>query len=84
MSTPAKSQQAKTNDSRTKLLAGASICFLKSGFAATSLDDIAAESKVVKQTIYNHFQTKEILFREAVDYLMHRLEINLDEQWLSA
>ncbi|MDR3613349.1 MAG: TetR family transcriptional regulator [Candidatus Obscuribacterales bacterium] len=84
MSTPAKSQPAKTNDSRTKLLAGASICFLKSGFAATSLDDIATESKVVKQTIYNHFQTKETLFREAVDYLMHRLEINLDEQWLSA
>jgi AcrR family transcriptional regulator len=84
MSTPAKIQPVKTNDSRTKLLAGASVCFLKSGFAATSLDDIAAESKVVKQTIYNHFQTKETLFREAIDYLMQRLVIDLDESWLTA
>jgi AcrR family transcriptional regulator len=84
MSLPAKTPPVKANDSRTKLLAGASVCFLKSGFAATSLDDIAAESKVVKQTIYNHFQTKETLFREAVDYLMHRLVIDLDESWLDA
>ena len=83
MSVPGKIQPAKTNDSRTKILAGANTCFLKSGFAATSLDDIASESKVVKQTIYNHFQTKEALFREAVDYLMHRLVIDLDESWLT-
>jgi TetR/AcrR family transcriptional repressor of mexJK operon len=80
---PAKTQPAKANDSRTRLLAGASVCFLKSGFTATSLDDIAAASKVVKQTIYNHFQTKEELFREAVDYLIHRLVIDFEESWLT-
>ena len=82
MSISKKNQPTKIVDSRIKLLSGANICFLKSGFAATSLDDIAAECKVVKQTIYNHFQTKEALFHESVDYLMQGLVIDLDQTWL--
>lgn len=36
--------------------------FEKFGFAATSMDAIAARAKVSKRTVYNHFSSKESLF----------------------
>jgi len=36
--------------------------FLRSGYAGTSMDDVAAAAKVSKQTVYKHFGSKEELF----------------------
>ena len=33
-------------------------------YAGTSMEDIAAEAAVSKQTVYKHFSDKETLFRE--------------------
>jgi TetR/AcrR family transcriptional repressor of mexJK operon len=41
--------------------------FLRNGFTDTSVDAIAAEAGVSKQTIYNHFGDKERLFTAVVD-----------------
>lgn len=41
--------------------------FVRHGYAATSLDDIATESGVSRQTVYNHFGDKEALFLTVVD-----------------
>lgn len=41
--------------------------FLEKGFAAASVDEIAARAEVSKRTLYNHFPTKEALFHEVVD-----------------
>ncbi len=53
------------------ILQGAVQVFLRSGYAGTSMDQVAAEAGVSKQTIYSHFQDKEGLFKA----LMERLTI---------
>ena len=41
--------------------------FLRHGFTDTSVDAIAAESGVSKQTIYNHFGDKKNLFVAVIE-----------------
>jgi TetR/AcrR family transcriptional regulator, mexJK operon transcriptional repressor len=41
--------------------------FVRQSFDGTSLDDIAAEAQVSRQTVYNHFGDKEALFLAVVD-----------------
>lgn len=53
------------------ILQGAVRVFFESGYAGTSMDRVAAEAGVSKQTIYSHFQDKEGLFRA----LMERMTI---------
>ena len=52
--------------------------FKTSGFSATSMDRIAATAQVSKRTVYNHFESKEILFqtitRELCDRVMQTSE----------
>jgi len=40
--------------------------FVEKGYAATRLEDIAKRAGVVKGTIYRYFDSKEALFREAI------------------
>jgi TetR/AcrR family transcriptional repressor of mexJK operon len=49
-----------------EILEAATELFLKDGYHATSLDDVAGLASVSKQTIYNHFPDKESLFRTVV------------------
>ena len=44
----------------------ATALFLEKGYAATSMDEIAAQARVSKQTIYTHFRNKEELFADLV------------------
>ncbi len=48
---------------RAALVASARRRFASDGFAATSVDDIAADARVTKGAIYHHFASKEELFR---------------------
>lgn len=49
-----------------RLLNAATQVFLEKGFAATSVDEIAARAKASKLTFYNHFGNKEKLFEAIV------------------
>jgi len=40
--------------------------FLRLGYGSASMDLIATEAKVSKQTIYNHFRSKDALFRAII------------------
>lgn len=51
-----------SNSKREQILQGAMRVFLGSGYAGTSMDQVATEAGVSKQTIYSHFQDKEGLF----------------------
>jgi len=41
--------------------------FLRHGYESASMDAIAAEAGVSKQTVYNHFHSKEALFKAIVE-----------------
>ena len=53
---------------REAILEAAHKVFMEVGFGTTSMDTIAAEAKVSKQTVYNHFGSKEELFAAMVRY----------------
>jgi TetR/AcrR family transcriptional regulator, mexJK operon transcriptional repressor len=48
------------------VLAAAERLFLSQGFAATSMQDVAAEAGVAKATVYSNFSSKEELFSAVV------------------
>jgi TetR/AcrR family transcriptional repressor of mexJK operon len=56
--------QTRIARSRTKILAAASDVFLREGYLATSMEQVAAAADVSIQTIYSHFKGKEALFLE--------------------
>ena len=47
-------------------MAGAQRVFLRDGFAGASTDDIAAEAKVSKRTLYSYYPGKEELFADVL------------------
>jgi AcrR family transcriptional regulator len=49
-------------DRRAVILAGAKRLFAGRGYAATSIDDIAAASGVSKPVVYDHFDSKRALY----------------------
>jgi TetR/AcrR family transcriptional regulator, mexJK operon transcriptional repressor len=51
---------------RQKIIEAARAIFARDGFTNASVDTIAAEADVSKQTIYNNFEGKEALFEAAV------------------
>ncbi|MEM6828142.1 MAG: TetR/AcrR family transcriptional regulator [Pseudomonadota bacterium] len=57
------SDQAK----RHAIIEAASLRFFDDGFAATSIEQVAADAGVSKVTIYNHFGDKRGLFTAAVE-----------------
>lgn len=60
---PARGRLAKYE----AILAAATEVFLRDGYARTALESVAERAGVSKQTIYNHFGTKERLFLAVVE-----------------
>jgi TetR/AcrR family transcriptional repressor of mexJK operon len=57
---------------RDAILEAARKVFMEVGFGTSSMDSIAAEAKVSKQTVYNHFGSKEELFAAMVRYFVEQ------------
>lgn len=55
------------SERRQALLAAAARAFARGGYAATSLDDVAAEAGVSRVLIYRHFDSKAQLYRAVLD-----------------
>ncbi|MGW0431759.1 TetR/AcrR family transcriptional regulator [Micromonospora sp. NPDC003197] len=53
-------------DKRQAILDASFTIFARDGYHLAGVDAIAAEAKVAKHTIYNHFGDKENLFREVI------------------
>ena len=69
MSSPSetKPRWERRKDARPQeLLAAALDLFVERGFAATRLDDVAAQAGVSKGTLYLYFANKEELFKAVV------------------
>ena len=52
---------------RRKITDAATELFIAQGYAATKLEDVAAQARVAVQTVYFHFTNKRTLLKEAVD-----------------
>lgn len=52
----------RRDERRGQLIRAATVAFARAGFAATSLDDIAAQAGVTKVLIYRHFASKAELY----------------------
>lgn len=64
---------------REQILAAATEAFARNGFAATSLDDIAAEAGITRVILYRHFDSKNDLYQAVLDRMCARLDANVDE-----
>src|ERR1700691_1816365 len=58
--------ETRTARKRRAILGAATTLFLRDGYQATSMDQIAAAAAVSKQTVYKQFADKQSLFREIV------------------
>ena len=57
------------NDKREQVIQAASMAFLNKGYKNASMEAIASEAGVAKQTLYNYFGNKDALFAEVVNQL---------------
>jgi AcrR family transcriptional regulator len=58
---------------REQILDAATRAFARTGFAATSLDDIAAEAGITRVILYRHFESKADMYRAVLDRACTRL-----------
>jgi TetR/AcrR family transcriptional regulator, mexJK operon transcriptional repressor len=59
-------QDGRSARKRRAIMDAATALFLRDGYRATTMDQIAADAAVSKQTVYKQFVDKEQLFREIV------------------
>lgn len=64
-------------DTRQRLLEAACEIFREEGYQV-SIDRITARARVARQTVYNHFPSKDALFAEVVAYLIGSILVTLD------
>ena len=58
------------NDRHEAILRAATSLFMERGFGGTSMDAVAKEADVSKQTVYSHFSTKDNLFSSSITHKM--------------
>ena len=63
---------------RERVLRAATSSFLAHGYAS-SVDDIARRARVAKQTVYQHFASKDELFKEVAAELARQITVDLGE-----
>lgn len=70
---PAPARRLRRTARRDQILAAVTRAFARAGFAATSLDDVAAEAGVSRVILYRHFESKADLYRAVLDRACARL-----------
>jgi len=88
---PTKRRLLRTEERRAQILEAASRAFARGGYAATSMDDVAAEAGITRLIVYRHFSSKEALYRAVLTAVADRLrdeflagvsEPGRDEGWI--
>ena len=69
----APARRLRRGERREQLLAAATQAFARTGFAATSLDDIAQAAGISRVLLYRHFDSKTDLYRAVLDRAIARL-----------
>lgn len=66
-----------STDTRQRLLEAACAAFREEGYQV-SIERIAARAQVARQTLYNHFASKEALFREVMRHAVQTILVTLE------
>ena len=74
---PPDTRHALPPDAHARLIAAAAATFREEGYRA-SIDRIAARAQVARQTLYNHFGSKDALFSEVVRQAIAAILVTLD------
>jgi len=64
---------------REQILTAATRAFARGGFAATGLDDIAAEAEITRVILYRHFDSKTDLYQAVLDRFCSVLSTHVAE-----
>jgi AcrR family transcriptional regulator len=70
---PVQTKLLPRAERRASILRGAAEAFARSGFAHTSMEDVAAACGVTRLILYRHFETKEELYRAVLQEVFDRL-----------
>lgn len=68
-------KRSKNEAKRQQILDAAIYLFTEQGFAATSMEQIAKNADVSKQTVYSHFGNKDDLFSASIEHKCESLHI---------
>jgi AcrR family transcriptional regulator len=71
-------QAERREKTKAAIVNAATRIFGERGFAATTMDDIAAAARVAKGAVYHHFPTKEALFEAVFEQVSLELVSDLD------
>ena len=71
-------QAERREKTRTAIVKAAKRIFGERGFAATTMDEIAAGARVAKGAVYHHFSTKEALFEAVFEQASLELVSDID------
>jgi len=81
---PERPRKARSSQKEQQIIDGALRAFLARGYSA-SMDVIAQEAGVSKQTVYSHFKDKETLFSALIDRLLDEfMSAGLSPELMSA
>ena len=72
MSAPAPRQLLDRAARRETILVGAAGAFAEKGYAATSMEDVAAAAGITKLIVYRHFPSKEALYDAVLERVSER------------
>ena len=73
MAEPSAARRLPRAQRREQILRAATEAFARSGFAATSLDEVATEAGVTRMIVYTHFESKTVLYRAVLDRMRELL-----------
>lgn len=65
-SAPVRAGRPKSEAKAEAILGAAAALFLAQGFQGTSMDAVAKRARVSKQTVYSHYENKEVLFKACI------------------
>ena len=70
--TATRPRRSKDEVKHEAILKAATRLFLKNGYSATSMDAIAENARVTKQTVYAHYKSKDALFEHILGHLCEK------------
>lgn len=69
--------QARSDDTRRRILQSAEACFAESGYEAAGVAEICQRAAVSKGAFYHHFPSKQAVFQELFDLWLAALDADV-------